>query len=328
MVVTGDARAARGPHGGSRSRRRLRWRPPDCAGARGGLGSGVRLPSGLSVAAGQLVLLTYYLPALVRTAALAWRCARRIPVRYIDVGMRAVAVAAVAELALIAARADEIVAAVRGVSSPGAEAAGVGAAQGVVVIAVITGVTATAWFPLVESGMFQGLMWAAWWRLGSLHAALVRAAPEVRLPPEPGTRVQRQLPPEPARRRDPRRGDRPAPVPGRAGHGPGRGRRPAGRAADGPAGRGHRGGGHRRRARHHAGGPLPGGRQNFGVQPGRPGAAQRPPRRGGPPAAGLPRDAALADRAPPGRLAARHGETGGAPVLLTSRPAASRFRGR
>jgi hypothetical protein len=148
----------------------------------------VRLPSGLPVAAGQLVLLTYYLPALVRTAALAWRCARRIPVRYIDVGMRAVAVAAIAELALIAARADEVVEAVRGVPAPGAEAAGVGAAQGVAVIAVIAGVTATAWFPLVESGMFQGLMWAAWWRLGSLHAALVRAAPEVRLPPEPGTR--------------------------------------------------------------------------------------------------------------------------------------------
>jgi hypothetical protein len=153
-----------------------------------GSGAGVRLPSGLPVAAGQLVLLTYYLPALVRTAALAWRCARRIPVRYIDVGMRAVAVAAIAELALIAARAGEVVEAVRGVPAPGAEAAGVGAAQGVAVIAVIAGVTATAWFPLVESGMFQGLMWAAWWRLGSLHAALVRAAPEVRLPPEPGTR--------------------------------------------------------------------------------------------------------------------------------------------
>ena len=153
-----------------------------------GSGAGVRLPSGLPVAAGQLVLLTYYLPALVRTAVLAWRCARRIPVRYIDVGMRAVAVAAVAELALITARADEVVAAVRGAPAPGAEAVVVGAAQGVAVIAVITGVTATAWFPLVESGMFQGLMWAAWWRLGSLHAALVRAAPEVRLPPEPGTR--------------------------------------------------------------------------------------------------------------------------------------------
>ena len=153
-----------------------------------GSGAGVRLPSGLSVAAGQLVLLTYYLPALVRTAVLAWRCARRIPVRYIDVGMRAVAVAAIAELALIAARAGEVIEAVRGVPAPGAEAVVVGAAQGVAVIAVITGVTATAWFPLVESGMFQGLMWAAWWRLGSLHAALVRAAPEVRLPPEPGTR--------------------------------------------------------------------------------------------------------------------------------------------
>lgn len=148
-------------------------------------GAGVRM---LPVAAGQLVLLTYYLPALARTAVLAWRCARRIPVRYIDVGMGAVAVAAIVELALITARAGEVVAAVRGVPAPGAEAAWVGAAQGVAVIAVITGVTVTAWFPAVESGMFQGLMWTAWWRLGSLHAALVQAAPEVRLPPEPGTR--------------------------------------------------------------------------------------------------------------------------------------------
>jgi hypothetical protein len=149
---------------------------------------GTRPPSGLPAVAGQLVLATYYFPALGRTAVLAWRCARRIPVRYIDVGMRAVAVAAIAELALIVARAAEIIADLSGTPAPGWEIAGVGAAQGIAIIAIIAGVTVTAWFPAVAFGMLQWRMWSAWWRLRPLWAALVRAVPDVRLPPQPGTR--------------------------------------------------------------------------------------------------------------------------------------------
>ena len=150
-------------------------------------GAGTRAPSALPVVTGQLVLATYYCPALVRTAVLAWRCARRIPVRYIDMGMRVVTVAAVAELGLIVARAAEIIAAVSGMPAPGPEIAGVGMAQGIVIIAVIAGITVTAWFPVVASGMLQWRMWTAWWRLRPLWAALVRAVPDVRLPPQPGT---------------------------------------------------------------------------------------------------------------------------------------------
>jgi hypothetical protein len=150
--------------------------------------AGTRAPSVLPAVTGQLVMATYYCPALGRTAALAWRCARQIPVRYIDMGMRAVATAAVAELGLIVARAAEIIAAVSGMPAPGPETAGVGMAQGIVIIAGIAGITVTAWFPAVASGMLQWRMWTAWWRLRPLWAALVTSVPDVRLPPQPGTR--------------------------------------------------------------------------------------------------------------------------------------------
>jgi hypothetical protein len=150
-------------------------------------GAGTRAPSGLPAVVGQLVLATYYCPALGRTAVLAWRCARRIPVRYIDMGMRAVATGAIAELALIVARVAEIIADVSGTPAPGPEIAGVGTAQGLAIIACIAGVTVTAWFPAVASGMLQWRLWTAWWRLRPLWAVLVRAFPDVRLPPQRGT---------------------------------------------------------------------------------------------------------------------------------------------
>lgn len=150
---------------------------------------GVHPPSRLPVVAAQLVMATYCCPALGRSAVLAWRCARRIPVLYIDVGMRAVSVAAVAELAVTVARASEITAAMSGMPATGQETAGVYAAQGIALIVIIAGVTVTAWFPAVASGMFQARMWTEWWRLRPLWADLVRAFPDIRLPPQPGTRL-------------------------------------------------------------------------------------------------------------------------------------------
>jgi len=132
--------------------------------------AGARPLSGLPAVAGQLVLAAYCCPALGRTAVLAWRCARRIPFRYIDVGMRAVAAASAAELVLVVARAGEIIADVSGMPASGAEVAGTGMALAVAVIACIAGVTVTAWFPAVIFGMRQWRMWAAWWRLRPLWA--------------------------------------------------------------------------------------------------------------------------------------------------------------
>jgi hypothetical protein len=66
------------------------------------------LAPGLPATAADLVLFAFYCPALAGIGALAWRCSQRIPVRYIDAGLRAVAVSAVAELVLILARSAEV----------------------------------------------------------------------------------------------------------------------------------------------------------------------------------------------------------------------------
>jgi hypothetical protein len=79
---------------------------------------GAKSPSWLPAVTAQLVLLSYYCPALGGIAALAWRCARQIPVRHIGMGMRAVAVAAATELALILARSGILIEAVSGTSIP------------------------------------------------------------------------------------------------------------------------------------------------------------------------------------------------------------------
>ena len=144
--------------------------------------------SGFPAVAAQLVLLACYCPALCRIAALAWRCARRIPVRHIDFGMRAVASAAVAELFLILAWSAAVIVAASGRPVPEPEIAGVAVAQGIAIILFIAGATVTAWFPALEFFSRQGRMWGAYWRLHPLWAVLSRAAPDVQLPPQPGTR--------------------------------------------------------------------------------------------------------------------------------------------
>jgi hypothetical protein len=150
--------------------------------------AGARTSSALPAVVAQLALLTYYCPALGRIATLAWRCSRRIPVRHINLGMRAVAAAAVAELALILARSAAIIVASSGVPVAGPEIAGLALAQAVLVIQIIVGATVSAWFPAVASVTRQGLMWRAYWRLRPLWVALGQAAPEVELPQQPGKR--------------------------------------------------------------------------------------------------------------------------------------------
>jgi hypothetical protein len=151
--------------------------------------AGAGLPPALPPAAASLVLLSFHCPALGRITALAWRCSRRIPVRYVRVGLLAVATGAAAELALILAGAAEIITAACGALAYAPVVNVVGVAQGVVVIQVIAGATVTAWFPAVLSASRDCQAWAAWFRLRPLWALLVAAAPGVQLPAQPGTRL-------------------------------------------------------------------------------------------------------------------------------------------
>jgi hypothetical protein len=102
--------------------------------------------------------------------------------------MRAVASAAVAELFLILAWSAAIIVAASGRPVPGPVIPGVALAQGIAIIQFIAGATVTAWFPALEVVSRQGRMWGAYWRLHPLWAVLSRAAPDVQLPPQPGTR--------------------------------------------------------------------------------------------------------------------------------------------
>jgi hypothetical protein len=145
--------------------------------------------TGLPAAAAGLVLLAFCCPALAGIGVVAWRCSRRMPVRYAGLGMRAVAMAAAAELVLTLAREAEVTAAVYGAPAWGSAGTAVNAAQGVAVIQVIAGATAPAWFPAAVSASRHGRMWAAWCRLRPLWALLLEAAPGVRLPAQPGTRL-------------------------------------------------------------------------------------------------------------------------------------------
>lgn len=150
---------------------------------------GADLPPALPAAAASLVLISFHCPALGRITVLAWRCSRRIAVRYIDMGMRAVAMGVAAELALILARAAEVGAAACGASAYTPVVYMVGVAQGLAVIQVIAGATVPAWFPAVMSVSRECRAWAAWCRLRPLWALLVAAAPGVHLAAQPGTRL-------------------------------------------------------------------------------------------------------------------------------------------
>jgi hypothetical protein len=142
----------------------------------------------LSFLVGQLVLLTYYCPGLWRIATLAWQCSRRIKMRHLHIGMRAVSYAAAAELVLILLGSATIIERSSGVPVARPELAAIGAAEAVAVIQVIGGATISACFPGLAKLAQQGLLWYAYWRLHLLWATLRRAVPQVELPRQSGTR--------------------------------------------------------------------------------------------------------------------------------------------
>ena len=121
-------------------------------------GAGTR--SGRPFLVGELVLLVCYCPALWRIARLAWRCSRRMKVRHIDIGMRAVSSAAAAALALILIRSAAIIGRSSCIPVPEPEVA-ISAVQAVVVIQVIGGATVSAWFPALAMLARQSLFWWA-----------------------------------------------------------------------------------------------------------------------------------------------------------------------
>ena len=149
-------------------------------------GAGTR--SGLPFLAGELILLTYYCPALWRIATLAWRCSRRTKVRHIDMGMRAISAAAAADLALILIRAAAIIKCSSGTPVAEPEIAAIAAAQAVVVILVIGSATVSAWFPGLAMLSRHGQLWYAYRQLHPLWATLRHAVPQIELPRQPGTR--------------------------------------------------------------------------------------------------------------------------------------------
>ncbi len=149
-------------------------------------GAGTR--PGLPFLAGELVLLTYYCPALWRIATLAWRCSRRTHVRHIDMGMRAISFAAAADLALILLRTAATIERSSGTPVAEPEITAIAVAQAVVAIQVIGGATVSIWFPGLAMLSRQGLLWCAYWRLHLLWATLRHAVPQIELPRQPGTR--------------------------------------------------------------------------------------------------------------------------------------------
>ena len=148
---------------------------------------GARMEPGLPFLAGELVLLTYYCPALWRIAGLAWRCARRMKVRHIKVGMWVVSWAAAADFALVMLRLSAIVERASGIQIARPEITAMNAVQAVLVIHLIGGATTSAWVPASAVLFRRCLLWCTYWRLRPLWAILRRTAPQVELPPQPGT---------------------------------------------------------------------------------------------------------------------------------------------
>jgi hypothetical protein len=78
---------------------------------------------------------------------IAWRFARRVRVRHIRRGIRAVAAGAAVILVLLVARAVMISSYAAGVQAAGRAAVPIAAVQGAAVIAIVAGITVPAWFP-------------------------------------------------------------------------------------------------------------------------------------------------------------------------------------
>jgi hypothetical protein len=139
--------------------------------------------------ASQFFLGACYCPAEGRIAVIAWRFSRRVRVWHIRWGMCAVAAGAAAELALILARAAMIGSYAAGEEAAGRAATAIATVQGVAVISIVAGTTASAWYPPLSRLARQAWLWSAYWRLRQLWAVLGQVIPEVTLSRPPGVRL-------------------------------------------------------------------------------------------------------------------------------------------
>lgn len=76
-----------------------------------------------------------------------------------------------------------------GDEAAGRAAAAIAATQGVAVISIVAGTTASAWYPPLSRLARQAWLWSAYWRLRPLWAALRQVIPEVTLPRPSGVRL-------------------------------------------------------------------------------------------------------------------------------------------
>lgn len=140
------------------------------------------------VLASQCLLAACYCPAEGRIAVIAWRFAGRVRVRHIRWGMRAVASGAAVILVLVLARAVMISSYAAGEQAVRRAATPIAVAQGTAVVWIVAGTTASAWFPSLARLGRQAWLWAAYWRLRPLWAALRQVIPELTLPRPAGVR--------------------------------------------------------------------------------------------------------------------------------------------
>ena len=85
----------------------------------------------------------------MRIATLGWQCSRRIRVRHISAGMRAVSSAAAVQLVLVLPRSAAIIGRSSGTPLAEPEMVAIASAQAVAAIQLIGGATVSAWFPVL-----------------------------------------------------------------------------------------------------------------------------------------------------------------------------------
>jgi hypothetical protein len=138
--------------------------------------------SGLPAVGIQLAQVTFYCPGLWRIGCLARQYAGRVPGHHALAGMRAVSVAAVAELVLLVARsAFVLICLTETVRWAGLAVAVIAVAQATVVIVAVAGMIASAWVPVIAAMARQLWLVFAYWRLRPLWAVLLSAVPYVQL---------------------------------------------------------------------------------------------------------------------------------------------------
>jgi hypothetical protein len=142
--------------------------------------------SGAEVVGMQLAVLTYYGPGLCRIAALARQRANSLSARAARAGMLSLSASAQAEFGLTLARSAMIVAYISGVRAAGPVVTLIALFQG---CAVIQGIAGLAAGPVLAGIASRCWPWLAYWRLQPLSAVMLRAVPQVELPPQRGSRL-------------------------------------------------------------------------------------------------------------------------------------------